>query len=183
MEDFNRILFPVSLTEISPRVAPYVASMAGKYQAQVHLLHVAHGLNMLVDTYIAQPSITDLKTPASNVEKELLADAEKNLIPLRTYKPVDTEILGATQVLEGKADAFVYVLPFNTVFMAMHPEADLVFLDAPFTREPIAWAIRKNDPDFLAFLNAFLAQIKQDRRFDRIYDKWFNRTDWCSHVR
>jgi polar amino acid transport system substrate-binding protein len=87
------------------------------------------------------------------------------------------------RVLEGTADAFVYDLPFNAVFMAMHPSDQLIFLDKPFTKEPIAWAIRKNDPDFLKFLNSFLEEIKKDGRFDKIYKKWFSNTDWFKHAR
>ncbi len=105
------------------------------------------------------------------------------MIPRATYMPVNTETEGAMRVLEGKADAFVYDLPFNAVFKAMHPSASLIFLDEPFTEEPIAWAIRKNDPDFLKFLNQFLAQIKADGRFETIYNRWFVETDWHRFAR
>ncbi len=105
------------------------------------------------------------------------------MIPRATYMPVNTEMAGAMRVLEGKADAFVYDLPFNAAFMAMHPSASLIFLDKPFTQEPIAWAIRKNDPDFLKFLNQFLVQIKSDGRFETIYNRWFVETDWHRFAR
>ena len=105
------------------------------------------------------------------------------MIPRATYMPVNTEMAGAMRVLEGKADAFVYDLPFNAVFKAMNPSAGLVFLDKPFTKEPVAWAIRKNDPDFLTFLNQFLAQIKADGRFETIYNRWFVETDWHRFAR
>ncbi len=110
-------------------------------------------------------------------------EAVKRLIPNATYETADTEIEGANRVLEGTADAFVYDFPFNAVFHALHPSDELIFLNEPFTREPIAWAIRKNDPDFMKFLNAFLAQIKADGRFDTIYNTWFNSTDWHRFVR
>lgn len=109
--------------------------------------------------------------------------AVKKLIPNATYRTADTEIAGATQVLQGTADAFVYDFPFNAVFSAMHDTDQLIFLDEPFTEEPIAWAIRKNDPDFMKFLNSFLEQIKADGRFDKIYDKWFNSSDWHKFAR
>lgn len=133
-----------------------------------------------VNTYkdLNDPSFTVVSKPGTTGEEAVL-----KLIPKATYEPVDTEIAGATQVLEGKADAFVYDLPFNAVFTAMHPGDQVIFLDTPFTEEPIAWAIRKNDPDFLKFLNEFLAQIKSDGRFDKIYDKWFKQTDWHRFVR
>jgi polar amino acid transport system substrate-binding protein len=110
-------------------------------------------------------------------------EAVQRLIPKATYETADTEIEGAMRVLEGTADAFVYDFPFNAVFRALHPSNQVVFLDEPFTEEPIAWAIRKNDPDFMKFLNDFLARIKADGRFDRIYFKWFLSTDWHRFVR
>ena len=110
-------------------------------------------------------------------------EAVQRLISKATYETADTEIDGAMRVLEGTADAFVYDLPFNAVFIAMHPSDQLIFLDEPFTKEPIAWAIRKNDPDFLKFLNDFLEEIKKDGRFDKIYNKWFINTDWFKHAR
>ncbi len=79
MKGFGKILFPVGLTEISPRVAPYVSSMATKYDSEIHLLHVARALNSFIDTYIVQPSPTVFKELASNVEKELIAAAENRL--------------------------------------------------------------------------------------------------------
>ena len=110
-------------------------------------------------------------------------EAVKNMIPKATYETVDTEIDGGMRVLEGTADAFVYDFPFNAVFSALHPSDQLIFLDTPFTKEPIAWAIRKNDPDFLKWLNNFLKEIKQDGRFEKMYDKWFKNTGWFKYVR
>jgi polar amino acid transport system substrate-binding protein len=110
-------------------------------------------------------------------------EAVQRLIPKATYETADTEIDGAMRVLEGTADAFVYDFPFNAVFTALHPSDRLIFLDEPFTKEPIAWAIRKNDPDFMKFLNEFLAKIKADGRFDKIYNRWFNSSDWFRFVR
>ena len=110
-------------------------------------------------------------------------EAVKNMIAKATYETADTEIDGAMRVLEGTADAFVYDYPFNAVFAALHPSDQLIFLDTPFTTEPIAWAIRKNDPDFLKWLNNFLQEIKQDGRFEKMHDKWFKKTDWFKYVR
>jgi len=110
-------------------------------------------------------------------------EAVKRLIPNATYKTADTESEGAMMVLNGTADAFVYDFPFNAAFIAMNPSDKLIFLDKPFTEEPIAWAIRKNDPDFMKFLNEFLARMKADSRFNRLYHKWFLNWDWHRFVR
>ena len=110
-------------------------------------------------------------------------EAVQKFLPNCNYSPYDTELEGAMAVIKGKADAFVYDLPYNVVFMAIHGEDKLVFLDKPFTVEPLAWAIRKNDPDFLKWLNKFLKELKEDGRYDRIYKKWFINSEWFRHVR
>ena len=108
--------------------------------------------------------------------------AVKILIPKCIYKSFKTENEAASEVLNGKADAFVYDLPFCAVIMAMQGKGKLFFLDTPFTYEPLAWAIKKGDPDFINWLNNFLRQIKNDGRYDRIYNKWIKSTDWIKNV-
>ena len=126
-------------------------------------------------------SYKDLNDPKYVVTSKLGTTGEqavKRNIPKCTYKSFETETEGALEVLSGKADAFVYDLPFCVVFMAQQGSGKLVLLDQPFTFEPLAWAINKGDPDFLNWLNNFLRQIKNDGRYDRIYNKWIKSTDW-----
>jgi polar amino acid transport system substrate-binding protein len=145
---------------------------------QTVLLNARHGEAVKSYEDLDDSAYTVVSKPGTTGEAAVL-----KMIPRATYMPVNTEMAGAMRVLEGKADAFVYDLPFNAVFKAMHPSAGLIFLDEPFTKEPIAWAIRKNDPDFLKFLNQFLGQIKADGRFETIYNRWFVETDWHRFAR
>ena len=108
--------------------------------------------------------------------------AVKRMIPKCTYKSFETEPEAALEVVNGKSDAFVYDLPYCVVFMGQQGAGKLVFIDKPFTFEPLAWAIRKGDPDFLNFLNNFLNQVKNDGRYERIYNKWIKSTKWIKNV-
>ena len=108
--------------------------------------------------------------------------AVKRMIPKCNYKSFETETEAALEVVNGKADAFVYDLPMCVVFNAQQGAGNLVFLDEPFTYEPLAWAINKGDPDFLNWLNNFLNQVRNDGRYDRIYNKWIKSTDWIKDV-
>ena len=108
--------------------------------------------------------------------------AVKRLIPKCNYKSFETEPEAALEVVNGKADAFVYDLPYCVVFMGQQGAGKLVFIDKPFTFEPLAWAIKKGDPDFMNWLNNFLRQTKNDGRYDRIYNKWIKSTDWIKNV-
>ena len=145
---------------------------------QTVLLNAKHKKAVTFYKDLNDPKFVVVSKPGTTGE-----EAVKNMIPKATYETVDTEIDGGMRVLEGTADAFVYDFPFNAVFSAMHPSDQLIFLDTPFTKEPIAWAIRKNDPDFLKWLNNFLKEIKQDGRFEKMYDKWFENTDWFKYAR
>jgi polar amino acid transport system substrate-binding protein len=145
---------------------------------QTVLLNAKHKKAVTSYKDLNDPKFVVVSKPGTTGE-----EAVKNMIPKATYETVDTEIDGGMRVLEGTADAFVYDFPFNAVFSAMHPSDQLIFLDTPFTKEPIAWAIRKNDPDFLKWLNNFLKEIKQDGRFEKMYGKWFENTDWFKYAR
>lgn len=109
-------------------------------------------------------------------------EAVKGFIPKCKYKSFKTEKDAVLEVINGKADAFVYDLPYCVVVMVMQGKDKLAFLDKPFTYEPLAWAVRRGDPDFLNWLNNFLNQIKNDGRYDRIYNKWIKSTDWIKNV-
>ncbi len=130
-------------------------------------------------------SYKDLNDPKFIVTSKLGTTGEsavKGKIPSATYKSFETETEAALEVINDKADAFVYDLPYCVVFMAQQGAGKVIFLDQPFTFEPLAWAINKGDPDFLNFLNNFLRQIKNDGRYDTIYNKWIKSTDWIKNV-
>jgi polar amino acid transport system substrate-binding protein len=108
--------------------------------------------------------------------------AVKRHIPRANYKSFETEPEAALEVINGKADAFVYDLPYCAVFYAQKGTGKLVFLDEPFTFEPLGWAVKQGDPDFLNWLNNFLAQTKGDGSYDKIYSNWITGTDWIKDV-
>jgi polar amino acid transport system substrate-binding protein len=130
-------------------------------------------------------SYKDLNNPKYTVTSKLGTTGEqavKRKIPKANYKSFETEPEAALEVVNGKADAFVYDLPYCVVFNAQQGKGKLIFLDKPFTFEPLAWAINKGDPDFMNWLNNFLRQVKNDGRYDRIYNKWIKGTAWIKAV-
>jgi len=97
--------------------------------------------------------------------------AEK-LMPNATLRLFKTEGEGALQVANGLADAFIYDEPQVRVFAAKYKDTTVGLFD-PITFEPLAWAIRKGDPDFLNWLNNFLRQVRGDGRWEALKKKWF----------
>ena len=130
-------------------------------------------------------SYKDLNNPKYTITSKLGTTGEqaiKRMIPKAKYKSFESESEAALEVLNGKADATIYDLPFCATFMAQQGAGKLIFLDEPFTFEPLAWAIRKGDPDFMNWLNNFLRQVKNDGRYAKIYDKWIRSTAWIKEI-
>ena len=130
-------------------------------------------------------SYKDLNDPKYKVTSKLGTTGEqavKRMIPKATYLSFETEQEGVMEVVNGKADAFVYDSPYCAVANAQKSEGKLVFLDEPFTYEPLGWAVRKGDYDFLNWLNNFLNQVKHDGTYDKIYDKWFKSDAWLKEL-
>lgn len=108
--------------------------------------------------------------------------ATKRMIPNATYISFETEQEGVMDLVNGKIDAFVYDLPYMAIANAQKSEGKLIFLDEPFTHEPLAWAVRRGNHDFLNWLNNFMAQVKADGTYDKIYAKWFLSDAWLKQL-
>jgi polar amino acid transport system substrate-binding protein len=148
--------------------------------------YIIVGQTMLVNNkHTGVTSYKDLNDPKYTITSKLGTTGEqaiKRLLPKATYKSFETEPEAALEVVNGKADAFVYDLPYCASFYAQQGAGKLIFLSEPFTFEPLAWAINKGDPDFLNWLNNFLRQIKNDGRYEKFFDKWLMSTDGLGEV-
>ncbi len=116
---------------------------------------------------------TQLGTTGAEAAKKYLSKANIDLY--------DTSSDAVLQVANGQADAFVYDLPYNAMYASQH-ENIVAHLDEAFTFEPLGWAVRQGDPDFINLLNNYLQQIKGDGTYERIYNKWFKSDKWVSGI-
>ena len=121
-------------------------------------------------------SYKDLNDPKYTVASKLGTTGEqaiKRLMPKATYKSFEVESEAGLEVLNGNADATIYDLPFCVVFMAQQGKDKLVFLDEPFTYEPLAWAVRKGDPDFKKAVDDAIVGYYKSGDVNKSYAKWF----------
>ncbi|MFA7164472.1 MAG: transporter substrate-binding domain-containing protein [Desulfoplanes sp.] len=108
--------------------------------------------------------------------------AVKRLLPKAQYKSFEKEADAALEVMNGNADAYVYDFPVLKQIMQKQGSNNLVMLDKPFTYEPLAFGIKRGDPDFLNWLDNFMLQVRNDGTYDRIYKKWFESNAWYKDV-
>ena len=98
MEEFKNILYPIALTDISPKVVPYVVTMAKQLNAQVHLLHVLRRFDWFVNTYVSDPPEPDFKRIASDFESQVLQQAQLKLEAFQQKYLKDVKIVKSSVV-------------------------------------------------------------------------------------
>ena len=92
---FNKILFPVDLSETSPKIVPFVTSMAEKFDSTVHILFVARVFQYFKSIYVPHPSI-------NMFENEIFEGAQKSLLEFAEEYFKDADRI-KTSVVKGDA--------------------------------------------------------------------------------
>ena len=72
MESVNKILFPVDFSKASPVIAPWVLTLAEKFNAEIHLLFVARRLEHFSSIDVSEASI-------NSFESEIIRAGEKSM--------------------------------------------------------------------------------------------------------
>lgn len=111
------------------------------------------------------------------------AAAAKKSLPKATIRLFDDEGQALQEVLNNRAAAMVSSQPFPEFQTLKY--ADKLFLPLAgktFTKEPIGFALRKGDADFLNFLNNWIRVRNADGWLQERYDYWFTTQDWKSQV-
>ncbi len=147
--------------------------------------YISVGQTILANKKFAGKTWKDLDKPEYTIVTKLGVTGEiatRKMFKHAKIRTFETEADAAQEVLNGKADAFVYDKPYNAIFFANKGQGKLIHMDQDLTYEPLGWAVRKGDPDFLNWLNNFLNQAKHDGVYERIYNKWFKSTKWQKKV-
>ncbi|SHJ51876.1 amino acid ABC transporter substrate-binding protein, PAAT family [Malonomonas rubra DSM 5091] len=111
------------------------------------------------------------------------AAAAKKFLPKAQLRLFDDEGQALQEVLNNRAAAMVSSQPFPEFQTLKY--ADKTYLPLAgktFTKEPIGFAIRKGDIDFLNYLNNWVLVKNSDGWLQERYDYWFTTQDWKSQV-
>ena len=147
--------------------------------------YISVGQTILASKKHAGKKWSDLDKPEYTIVTKLGVTGEiatRKMFKKAKIRTFETEADAAQEVLNGNADGLVYDKPYNAIFFAEKGAGKLVHISEELTYEPLGWAIRKGDPDFLNWLNNFLNQAKHDGTYQKVYDRGFNDTAWQKKV-
>ncbi|NCD24258.1 MAG: transporter substrate-binding domain-containing protein [Deltaproteobacteria bacterium] len=126
-----------------------------------------------------KPEVTlAVKTGATSVA------AAKKHMPRATLRMFDDEAQALQEVLNGRAHAMVASAPFPEQQAIRHRDALYLPLNGEtFTKEPIGFAIRKGDVDFLNFLDNWIAVTESEGWLAERHAYWFRTMDWETKIK
>ncbi len=85
-------------------------------------------------------------------------------------------------LLNGDVDVIAAASPFPEVLVAQAPDRFALPLKDPLHQVAEGMAIRQGDPEFLAFLNAWITAHTMDEFLPRTRAYWLDSTDWLSRL-
>jgi polar amino acid transport system substrate-binding protein len=130
-------------------------------------------------------SLEDFNRPEVQIAVKLgttAAAAAKKFLPLAKLRMFETEPQAYQELRNGNVHAVVGSAP-RPAYEAVD-YSDTLFLPGKetFTREPIGFAIRKGDPDTLAFFNSWITITTLEGWLEERHNYWFGSKDWLSQI-
>lgn len=136
--------------------------------------YATSGLCLLISLKSTVEEIQDVNMPGivivvkSGTTGELYA---KKHLHLATVRVLDKEAMCVLEVIQGKADAFIYdqlSVYSNWQKNLKTTKANLI----PFEKAFWAFGIKKNNPELLAQANLFIQKFREEGGFDKLADKY-----------
>ncbi len=108
--------------------------------------------------------------------------AAKKFLPKATLRMFDTEPQAYQELRNGKVHAVVGMAPRPAYEAVEYGDSLFLPIQGTFTQEPIGFALRKGDPDTLAFFNSWITIVGLEGWLKERHDYWFGTKDWAGMV-
>lgn len=109
--------------------------------------------------------------------------AIEQFLPEAEVRLFDDEPQGVQELLNGRVDAWVSSAPFPQVQAKKYSDKLYIPITPEiFSQEPISFAVRKGEHDFMNFLNNWITLKWSDGFLDSKYQYWFVGEEWKASV-
>lgn len=130
-------------------------------------------------------SLDDFNNPEIEIACKLgttAAAAAKKYLPKAKLRLFDDEAQTYQELRNGKVHAVVASAPRPAFEAIKYSDSLFLPVKGTFTKEPIGFAIRKGDPDTLAFFNSWINTMWLEGWLQERHDYWFETRDWAPMV-
>lgn len=145
------------------------------------------GMSVVASRQLAggRTSIEDFNNPATTIAVRLgttAAEAAKNFLPKAKLLIFDEESQTIQELLNERVHAVVASNPLPLHLSKEYADRLYLPMKDDFSREPIAFAVRKGDPDFLNWLNNWVRVTMSKGWLQNRYEYWFYSGAWENQV-
>lgn len=109
--------------------------------------------------------------------------AAKKRFPKATLRFFDDEGPAIQEVLSDRAHALVASAPLPKFESLANPDKLFMPVEETFAREPVAFAVRKADPDTLNVLDNWIRMVEEEGWLKERKHYWFETREWEALVR
>lgn len=110
------------------------------------------------------------------------AAAAKKYLPKAQLRMFENETQAYQELRNGKVHAVVGSAPRPAYEAVDYPDSLFLPIQSTFTREPIGFAMRKGDPDTLAYFNSWITTVQLEGWLQERHDYWFGTKNWKDQV-
>jgi len=110
-----------------------------------------------------------------------VAAARKHM-PKAEIRQFDDEAQAVQELVNGKAHALVASAPLPAFQAVKYPKKLFLPLEGTFTKEPIAFAVRKGDFDTVTLFNSWITVVESEGWLAERKHFWFETKDWQDQV-
>jgi len=145
------------------------------------------GLSIVANQELAggRTMLADFNNPETSIAVRLgttAAEAAKNFLPNAKTLFFDEESQTIQELLNGRVHAVVASNPLPFTLAKEYQEKLYLPLQEDFTKEPISFAVRKGDPDYMNWLNNWVLVNMSKGWLQNRYEYWFFTNEWESMV-
>jgi polar amino acid transport system substrate-binding protein len=130
-------------------------------------------------------SLEDFNKPEVQIAVKLgttAAAAAKKFLPKAKLRLFDTEPQAYQELRNGNVHAVVGSAPRPAYEAVDYSETLFLPVQETFTKEPIGFAMRKGDPDTLAFFNSWITVATLEGWLEERHNYWFGSKNWIDQV-
>jgi polar amino acid transport system substrate-binding protein len=130
-------------------------------------------------------SLEDFNKPEVQIAVKLgttAAAAAKKFLPQAKLRMFDTEPQAYQELRNGNVHAVIGNAPRPAYEAVDYSDSLFLPVEGTFTREPIGFAMRKGDPDTLAFFNSWITVATLEGWLKERHAYWFGGKEWQSLV-
>lgn len=112
------------------------------------------------------------------IENSVAEQLARRLLPSAELALFDSVEAASAALLEGEVHAYLEDEPVPTFLALEHPDRIDVPISRPLLETHAGFAVNKGDPDFLAFLDAWITAREADTWLPTTHGYWFGSLAW-----